>query len=306
MNERDYKLYIQSLEGRVILNNDHRKDLLFMQSGNDGEKYFKALLDATGNVCYFRNLEIGNNNHTQIDFLVISQNKLIIFEIKNCSGEWYFEENFMKSKLGAQIQSPFIQMKKIEHELRYLCNKLDINVNIESYVVFTNSCFILTNHLQLSYHNFILPHQLNSLSKIIPIKSPNNDFLILNKIKQYEKIHSKYYQRENFVEFNTIEKGIRCPVCKKLNTIIVKDLQKYNYCTYCETDVLNKEILINNLRELYCLKRAPFTIKEAIDWCSPFKERTVRRICTKYFLPEQKRNIKFSYNMNHEFHKDNK
>ncbi|MFP6334609.1 hypothetical protein ACLGLY_26560, partial [Bacillus subtilis] len=125
---------------------------------------------------------------------------------------------------------------------------------------------------------FILPHQLNSLSKIIPIKSPNNDFLILNKIKQHEKTHSKYYQRENFVEFNTIEQGIRCPVCKKLNTIIVKDLQKYNYCTYCETDVLNKEILINNLRELYCLKRAPVTIKEAIDLCSPIKERTVRRI----------------------------
>ncbi|SUM51918.1 Uncharacterised protein [Mammaliicoccus lentus] len=41
MNERDYKLYIQSLEGRVILNNDHRKDLLFMQSGNDGENISK-------------------------------------------------------------------------------------------------------------------------------------------------------------------------------------------------------------------------------------------------------------------------
>ena len=48
-----------------------------------------------------------------------------------------FEENFMKSKLGAQIQ-PFYTNEKIEHELRYLCNKLDINVNIESYVVFTN------------------------------------------------------------------------------------------------------------------------------------------------------------------------
>ena len=51
MNERDYKLYIQSLEGRVILNNDHRK-IYYLCNQEMMVKNISALLDATGNVCY--------------------------------------------------------------------------------------------------------------------------------------------------------------------------------------------------------------------------------------------------------------
>lgn len=36
-----------------------KKTYFFIPPGNYDEKYFEALLDATENVCYCRNLEIG-------------------------------------------------------------------------------------------------------------------------------------------------------------------------------------------------------------------------------------------------------
>lgn len=287
MNIISYLNYLQTLEGRAQLNSAQRKDLMSYQSGLEGESIFRSILNTIDGLNYLYNFEF---NHLQIDFLVELDNTLIIFEVKHYSGEWKIEGDYIKNNFNTQIQSPIIQLKKIVYSLYTSLHHLDIDVKIKSYIIFTNPHFLLLNK-HSSFSQIILPHQLYKIFQIIDVYPKQSKYL--SQIKQLQSNHSSYYQKEVITDFSSIHSGLRCPYCKKLYTIKIESIKKFNICQYCMKKISNQHLVSFNLKELYTLKMKPFDLNEAINWCKPMQPHIIRRVCNQYFLSNKKRNKQF-------------
>ncbi|SFV44717.1 nuclease-related domain-containing protein [Mammaliicoccus sciuri] len=292
MNKTEYISYLKAIEGRTNLNLDQRKELYINQTGLEGEMYFKAILDTIVDVKYVYNLEIGTSNHIQIDFLVVSSIKIYIFEVKHYTGDWYFEENYIKCTNSLRYPSPHIQTNKIENKIQSIVNTHNLPREVETIIIFTNSHFNLHGKRPQN-QAILLPQELSRVPQLIDTNNQEANQEILNIFKQYESIHSTFYQKDINILEDKVGSGLRCPNCRKLFTIAFKK-NKHNYrCCYCRKDLGYEELIYFNLKELFIIKRKPFDFKEAKAWCYPIPIHTVRRVCNKYFKNTNMRNKKF-------------
>lgn len=292
MNKTEYISYLKAIEGRTNLNLDQRKELYINQTGLEGEMYFKAILDTIVDVKYVYNLEIGTSNHIQIDFLVVSSTKIYIFEVKHYTGDWYFEENYIKCTNSLRYPSPHIQTNKIENKIQSIVNTHNLPREVGTIIIFTNSHFNLHGKRPQN-QAILLPQELSRVPQLIDTNNQEANQEILNIFKQYESIHSTFYQKDINILEDKVGSGLRCPNCRKLFTIAFKK-NKHNYrCCYCRKDLGYEELIYFNLKELFIIKRKPFDFKEAKAWCYPIPIHTVRRVCNKYFKNTYMRNKKF-------------
>ncbi|MBA1396770.1 nuclease-related domain-containing protein [Mammaliicoccus sciuri] len=292
MNKKEYISYLKAIEGRTNLNLDQRKELYINQTGLEGEMYFKAILDTIVDVKYVYNLEIGTSNHIQIDFLVVSSTKVYIFEVQHYTGDWYFEDDYIKCTNSLRYPSPHLQTNKIENKIQSIVNTHNIPREIETFIIFTNSHFNLHGKRPQN-QEILLPQELSRVPHPIDTNNQEANQEILNIFKQYESIYSTFYQKDINILEDQVASGLRCPNCRKLFTIVFKK-NKHNFrCCYCRKDLGYEELIYFNLKELFIIKRKPFDFKEAQAWCYPIPRHTVRRVCKKYFKNTNMRNKKF-------------
>lgn len=292
MAPKNYIDYLLTLEGRYLLTANQRKDLIAYQNGIDGEIYFQTFLNNFSQLSYLKDFEFGSNNHVQIDFLVATTNKLVIFEVKHYSDEWYFESDALKNRYGIEVKSPLLQLQRHQYELQQLLYSCGYQLEIEGYIVFTNPHFI-PSASWTQHKSLILFHQLNQLSPILSMKTSQQLLDILNVLTLQSNRHSTYYQKEIITHFDINMAGLRCPQCRKFHTIKLENKKKFITCSLCQNQTKTEELILLNLKELLILKRAPFTLKEAIKWCYPVNEYTIRRVCNKYFQSDTNRNQHF-------------
>ncbi|WP_142924507.1 nuclease-related domain-containing protein, partial [Mammaliicoccus sciuri] len=268
MNKTEYISYLKAIEGWTNLNLDQRKEVYINQTGLEGEMYFKAILDTIVDVKYVYNLEIGISNHIQIDFLVVSSTKIYIFEVKHYTGDWYFEEDYIKCTNSLRYPSPHIQTNKIENKIQSIVNTHNLPRQVETIIIFTNSHFNLHGKRPQN-QAILLPQELSRVPQLIDTNNQEANQEILNIFKQYESIHSTFYQKDINILEDKVASGLRCPNCRKLFTIAFKK-NKHNYrCCYCRKDLGYEELVYFNIKELFIIKRKPFDFKEAKAWCYP-------------------------------------
>ncbi|WP_323704589.1 nuclease-related domain-containing protein [Mammaliicoccus sp. Dog046] len=205
MKEKEYISYLKSLEGRHPLTNEQRKDLTSISIGREGEEYFQSVLNNIGVENMLRDFEFGSRNHIQADFIVTSSNKVFVFEIKHYNNEWYFDGDYIKNTFGMKYQSPVLQIQRIRNELQEIFYKTEINRVIEPIIIFTNPHFSLIGNRPREIQ-VLLPHELDKLFKIIHPNQSIEDQAVIRTIQQFENIHSKYYQKEIYVEFEKSKK----------------------------------------------------------------------------------------------------
>ncbi|WP_239719563.1 MULTISPECIES: nuclease-related domain-containing protein [unclassified Mammaliicoccus] len=292
MKANDYIKYVTALEGRTLLSKEERNFLITYHNGEEGEKYFTAILNSLNNISYIHSFEFGSTNHVQIDFLVATSNKFVVFEVKHYKDEWYFEHDTLKNNYGIITKSPIIQVRNIKHELQKLLHRCGIFLDIESYIVFTNPHLIPLGTWPKN-QNIILPHELDKISKILSPQLPNDNHQILNLLLENESKHSTYYLKDITTKYDLKYAGIKCPNCRKMHTIKILDNKTLYCCSYCKSEIKCEDIVFFNLKELYIIKRDSFTFEEAIAWCYPVKKYTIERVCKKYFLSLTRRNRKF-------------
>ncbi|MEB6247047.1 hypothetical protein MXM23_02135 [Mammaliicoccus sciuri] len=85
------------------------------------------------------------------------------------------------------------------------------------------------------------------------------------------------------IEYKDLKRGVRCTNCRKL--IRVDELfnkRKYLKCHHCKRALNRTNIIIQSLEELYLLKGAPFSVKEAEMWTG-VSNSAIKRILYKNF-----------------------
>lgn len=134
-----------------------------LKKGHLGELKFSRMLEKTLTkpplLLYDLSLQ-QNNSKFQIDCLPIFNYKILLLEIKNFEGNFYFHnDNWYVVETRKEIRSPLMQLKRSELLLKELLQKLDHKIQVESYVIFVNQEFTLYQAPINS--SIILPTQVN-------------------------------------------------------------------------------------------------------------------------------------------------
>src|SRR5690625_749970 len=86
-------LVMKALEARMDLSIKQKQYFQALERGYDGEVLFDSLIEKLECECIILNDLLLNFNNTtfQIDSLIITSNKIYIFEIKNYEGDYLYE-----------------------------------------------------------------------------------------------------------------------------------------------------------------------------------------------------------------------
>lgn len=220
----------------------------------------------------------------QIDTLLISENTIYPFEIKNYEGDFYMKDNMWFSSSRIEIKNPLHQLQRNESLLRRFLLHLDFNIPIKSYIVFVNNEFTLYQaplNLPVVY-----PTQLKRFInnfKTTPSRLTEKHFSLAEQLTEKHIIHSPYSRRMDIrYDFQTLKKGIICAACNHYLTI---KKGSSLVCTVCNsTESLQSAILRNVEQFTFLFPDEKITTNTIHAWCGVIasKKMIQRTLTTAY------------------------
>ncbi|MBS4218220.1 NERD domain-containing protein [Bacillus sp. FJAT-49711] len=159
--EKDNLLILRVLKKRKNIAYKEKASLSRLEKGFIGERMFDDWVDKlTKKWTVLKDLQIKSNNSIfQIDSMIITQESILLFEVKNYEGDYYIEDEKWYRVNGSEIQNPLLQLKRSESLLRILLQNLGYTVPIQAFLVFINPTFHLY-HATRNPH-IIFPTQLD-------------------------------------------------------------------------------------------------------------------------------------------------
>ncbi len=288
MNHNYETAYVNALTSR--LNEDsHDFEIMNKFKGYEGEQLVENLLKQQHQIVFSHNLEFVSSNAVQIDFLIIHNSQISILEVKHYYGDFEIYDNYIKNSSNKRYTSPFVQLYKAKNTLQSILQEINLNLPINHYLVFSNPTFTLRNHIP-NRSQVLLRSEFYKFPKLFQSQQIDKDKQILQQIIAKQQIFSHRFKPVERVAFNKITKGIKCPECKKLHTIIIEEKKKIIPCTNCLKNFRRVEIYYFNIMELAIIKgKEGFTIPEAVEWCEANNVQTVKRICNQHFKSKGQR-----------------
>lgn len=264
-----------------------------LEKGFAGELQFDKWLKNLTIECLILNdliFEI-NNTTCQIDSIIIVQDTLYLFEIKNYDGDFYIDDDKWYTIAGKEIKNPLLQLKRSESMIRRLLQDHNYNFQIEAYVIFINPHF----HLYQTPLNLpiIFPTQLQRFFNKLNIRSSKIMSKEKKLAKQLVSIHLEEspYTRLKKYTYTQLKRGIICASCYSFTTTVNK-LKVECTCGYKE-DITYA--VLRSLEEYILLfPNKKITTSNIHEWINivPSK-KTIRRILLAHC--KLKRNGKYSY-----------
>lgn len=276
------------LHSRITLTNVDAQRFSNLFKGIAGEQQFEKLTASLQSDFYLLHDICLEHNHSifQIDTLLISEQEIIIFEVKNYEGEYVYEsESFRMLSTNQEILNPLHQLNRSKTLLQSLMKKMKVHIPIKGYLIFINPEFTL---LQAPVDMpIILPSQLKRFLRQLN-QTPSS------LTKQHEQlaehlvnIHlpTSPYERETFYSYNQLQKGIRCPECGKFMSR--KNIRTLA-CVVCGLEEALDAGIIRSVNELKLLF-PEMKISSSIvwEWCAIVdSQKTIRRVLVQNFVYE--------------------
>ncbi|SFL44901.1 Nuclease-related domain-containing protein [Gracilibacillus orientalis] len=160
--DKPYELQLyDALNRRKLLSKEERKKYNKLQVGYQGELLLDDYVGKIPDECIMlQDLSLSfKNRYFQIDSILIINNQLHLFEVKNYQGEYYYEKDKLYLEQGVEVDDPLTQLKRSESLLRQLVSGLGFHISIQARVVFVNSEFTL--YLESRHPKILLSTQLN-------------------------------------------------------------------------------------------------------------------------------------------------
>jgi hypothetical protein len=223
-----------------------------------------------------------NNTLFQIDTLIIFQNTITFFEVKNYEGDFYLVADKFYTKSKSEIKNPLLQLKRSESLLRQLLQSLGFQIPIQAWVVFINPEFTLYQaplsepiifHSQL--HRYLkkldmTPSKLNGMHKKLA------DQLISLHIEE-----SPYKWLPSYDD-QQLQKGITCAVC---HSFLISVSGTKCVCDQCKHEEAVETAVLRIVEEFKLLfPDRKITTNVIYEWCKVIpSKRRISRILVKNF-----------------------
>lgn len=278
-------MLFRSLNARMNLSPEDTWYYTKLEKGFQGEFQFnQLLLKSPGDYLIVNDLLLEKNNTTfQIDTLLISQNKIFHFEVKNYEGDYFLEKDkWYTNSSKISIVNPITQLERSSLLLRKLFQDFGSNLALESYLIFINPEFTL-------YHapanpSIVFPTQLNRFIRKLNL---NSSIITGFHHTLAEKIISQHFTNSQFTripkyEFEQLKKGIIGTCC---HSFLKKHKDKYLICDTCGKKENSTEALLRAVNEYKLLfPHKKITTNDVYEWCNGIKSKnTIRRILIKNY-----------------------
>ncbi|WP_102272546.1 nuclease-related domain-containing protein [Cytobacillus massiliigabonensis] len=267
-NESMELVMLKLLHARMKLTGSEQQHHLNLKKGLEGEMKFDSLIsNLNSKFLILNDLLIESNKTTfQIDSLLITQDAIIPFEVKNYEGNYYYQDkNFYICSTGKEITNPLHQLNRIETLLRQFLQKHGFNFSIKGYLAFVNPEFFLYNAPQ--DEKMIFPPQLNYFIKNLNMKPSNLNSLHrkLADLLIQAHISESPYTRLPTYHYDQMRKGITCAACQ---SFLLSVGERIALCDQCGHKENIQEAIIRSVEEFKLLfPDKKVTTNEVYDWC---------------------------------------
>lgn len=281
-----YELIVMRiLDTRMELSEKEKYYYQNLQRGYDGEVKFDLISCQLKDDRYIINdllLEV-NNSYFQIDKLIISNDAILLLDIKNFEGDFYLDSDKLYSvKTGRECKNPIDQIKRSSTLFRQLLQNYKLSYLVEPSIIFINPEFTL--YQAPMDEPFILPTQVNRF-----LNNLNNTPSILNdghkklakKLITLHKTHNPYTKLPHY-NFDQVQKGTYCIKCKSFLVTLNK---KKIVCQKCDTQENAHDAILRNVEEFKLLfPDRKVTTQSIYEWCKvDLSQKTIYRILNKHF-----------------------
>lgn len=263
---------MEALNARMALNGDEKRYLQNLRKGYAGERRFVehfAQLKSPHILLADLNFNTKYSGQIQLDLLLLIKNSLVIYEVKNYSGEWHFgNESF--SNENQEIPNPTIQALRSKNNFKRLLKGLGYEgVHVEVVVVFVNPDFTLYG-APLD-KNVLLPSQINThLNSLSKLPRPY-DFTFSNlaeELRENESPGEAFHKHIPHYTYSALSKGVFCSDCG----VMVKRISQRSYqCPNCRLIGRNQEGVCKSINEFKLLfPNEQLTAVKLNQWCGDF------------------------------------
>lgn len=206
---------LRLLNARMTLSEKDKGHYYNLEKGYEGEVKFDQLTDNLSNDMYVINdlcLEF-NKSVFQIDKIVIAQEKIFPFDVKNFEGDYYFDSGNFFTFSKKEILNPLEQANRAKILLGKMLQNLGYPLPIESKVVFVNPEFTL--YQSPLNAPIVYPNQLNRFLKYfnqVPSKLNSGHKRLAEQLISLNQSVNPYKTLPPYA-YEHLEKGIICPRC---------------------------------------------------------------------------------------------
>ncbi|MBM7679822.1 nuclease-related domain-containing protein [Gracilibacillus alcaliphilus] len=274
----------EALEGRYPFSSDEKLSLANLQQGYHGERQLEQLLHAelvdSHLVISDLRLQVGTTTF-QIDSLICTKDKLYLLEVKHYAGDYKCEEMRWYKLPNKEITNPVLQLQRSESLLRRWLHDNRLNLQLESYLVFTNCAFFL--YQAPLTKQIVLPTQLRRFIQLMnqqsatDIKQRHQMQLLLNHdLGAYPHPSVPSYA------YDQLKKGVRCVSCRSLSMDSTGQTLK---CLKCMEQENIQDGVMRNIAELQLLlPQQKLTSQLVYDWCDRiYSIKSIKRLLDKHF-----------------------
>lgn len=233
-------------------------------------------------------------NYFQIDTLILTKRFALILEVKNFTGELYFDSTFHQliQKKNGEVKvfaDPLLQVQRQESQFeKWLLNNGFCNLPISSAVVIVNpQTKISTDQENIAIQEKVIHREFipTKLKQIERLNKPN--FLQEKEIKKLIRLllkkHTPHYSSvlEKFqIAEAELLKGVRCPKCDKLPLLRIHSNW---YCKQCHFK--HKDAHLQSMQEYYLLIDSSITSSKLREFINISSYPLATRILKSLHLP---------------------
>ncbi len=274
---------LEILNQRMTLKQEEQRRYSNLKKGFDGEVQFDSLTEKLQCECLILNDLLFTQNHTtfQLDSLIISHGKIHLYDVKNHSGDYYYEAGHIYNNAGRKLNNPLHQMERSEVLLQQLLSSLGHHYLISPSLLFINPSF--TMYQAPRDKPIIYPTQVKAHLKQLnhaPSKNTKQDIQLADQLIAHHQTELDFAQTPPF-SYQTLQKGIPCFKC---HSFFKPTSNKSFFCEVCGHTEDVSSAVIRNVKQFKLLFPHE-KIKSLIisDWCAVVKEQRVRNILTQHF-----------------------
>lgn len=152
-------LHYRALQKRRHLNAAEDRQLKIYRSGYEGECLYDKIFDEIGhsNLYIFRDVYLAaGNSGAQYDSVVIAGDAVVVNEIKNYRGEYYYKNGRFSKNNEVIPDNPFSQVDRAVGKLYRICRNYNVTVEITGKVIFPNDDFRLYSEDNSIWKNVVI------------------------------------------------------------------------------------------------------------------------------------------------------
>lgn len=274
---------MESLKSRMDLTGNYLSYYYALHKGWEGEcQYDRMLEKLTCEHIIMKDLQLKVNRTTiQIDTLVITADRIYLYEIKNYEGSYIYEdERLINCSTGNEILNPIIQLNRTQVLFRQLLKQSGIHLSLEYFVVYINPQFTLyqTPHNQ----PYVFPNQITAHIKQLnrQCKSLTEQHSLLSERLKAMHTLDRYTADLPVYSYDKLKRGMVCGNCQGTIEELTK---RVYYCQGCGFKEESSKSILRHIVEYHQLfPNQKITTTAIQEWCVLPSRKKVRTVLDRY------------------------